>query len=521
MKRRTLTAAAVARYKPKAQRYEISDTTKGLRLVVEPSGSKRWTFRFRRPNGKSADMRLGAVDVSSKPSEVGHRQRIKLFETRIKFLETENKQLRETLLACGQKPPEAPVLEAPVSQRPKIGDVLTLAQARVLATEVELQRSQGIDPAAAKQFEKRQRRVVTAEQQANSFVAAACQFCDKHTVRGRKPRSWSRVARHLGLIYPENGGEPTIAPKSLADRWRDRSLASITSHDVHAAIIEAHERGIPGMGTRGRGESDARARKMRDALGALFAWYSKHKDPRQRIAVDPARGAWRPETSRARERTLNTNPKERGADELKWFWKATDGVGKPYGVALKLLLLTGCRLREIAELRRRELNDDFSVLTLPSSRTKNGREHKISLPPLAQRILRSVPGIEGCDYMLSSNGRTPVGSWSKIKRQLDAAMLAEAKKEHGDDAVIEHFTLHDIRRSVATGLADLGVRWDVIEQVLNHQSGTRAGVAGVYVRSTLEPEKKAALERWARHVEGLTSPSKSATVTDLDSARRA
>ena len=95
---------------------------------------------------------------------------------------------------------------------------------------------------------------------------------------------------------------------------------------------------------------------------------------------------------------------------LDWpsFWRATDSERTPVGAALKILLLTGARLREVNEMRREELSDDCATWTIPGSRTKNGREHVVPLPPLARDVLASIPG-KG-SYIFSANGRQPVAS---------------------------------------------------------------------------------------------------------------
>lgn len=103
----------------------------------------------------------------------------------------------------------------------------------------------------------------------------------------------------------------------------------------------------------------------------------------------------------------------------------------------------------------------------------------------------------------STNGGTPVSGWSRAKQRLDAAMLAAMRSEHGADAAIRR--LHDLRRTAVTGMAELGIAPPVIEQTVNHSSGTRAGVAGIYNRSELMDDRRAALEHWSAHVAGLVS----------------
>jgi len=135
---------------------------------------------------------------------------------------------------------------------------------------------------------------------------------------------------------------------------------------------------------------------------------------------------------------------------------------------------------------RSEIKGD--MWTIPKTRTKNKREHDVPLPALA---LNLIPEGEG-DLVFTTTGNTPVGIGSKVKRRLKKSMGTKV-----------HWQPHDLRRTAATGMADIGVAPHIIEAVLNHISGARGGVAGIYNRSKYIPEKRAALERWANHIERL------------------
>jgi integrase len=299
----------------------------------------------------------------------------------------------------------------------------------------------------------------------------------------------------LGLDYPADGGQPTEIKGGLAQRWAERSVKEITGQDVYSTIDEARRRGIPGLERRNSGISDARARKMADALGAMFGWAFKHGQQ------NPCAGVWRPDPPVARDRVLNVKPDVRGADELRWFWAACEELGEPVGALLKLLLLTGCRLNEIAEMVPDELSDDLTTLSLAGDRTKNNLAHDVPLSTLARDILRGVKRIEGCAYVFSRTGRAPISGWSKIKLAVDAAMLELAKAERGKDATIKPWRLHDLRRTCATGMAGIGIQPHIVEACLNHISGSKGGVAGVYNREQYNEAKRAAFELWAEHVE--------------------
>jgi integrase len=135
---------------------------------------------------------------------------------------------------------------------------------------------------------------------------------------------------------------------------------------------------------------------------------------------------------------------------------------------------------------------------------KNRRPHTVYLPPLATQILAAVPQIENkAGYVFTANGRTPVSGWSHAKAELDAAMLALAKQEGVTS--IAPFRTHDLRRSAVTYMSEIGVLPHVVEAVVNHLSGHKGGIAGVYNRSELRAEKTQALERLAVHVEAIVA----------------
>jgi integrase len=167
---------------------------------------------------------------------------------------------------------------------------------------------------------------------------------------------------------------------------------------------------------------------------------------------------------------------------------------------IQLLGLTGARVREISEARWTEFDLMKQIWSLPAQRAKNNRAHEVPLSASALAILDSLPRFERCDYVFTINGRAPVNGLSRAKRRLDQAMLAQL-----DGAALEPFVLHDIRRSVATGLAKLGVDLHVIERCLNHVSGTFGGIVSVYQKHKFEDGMRRALDAWALHIERLVT----------------
>jgi integrase len=175
-----------------------------------------------------------------------------------------------------------------------------------------------------------------------------------------------------------------------------------------------------------------------------------------------------------------------------------------YGRIVRLLLLTGCRRDEIGALRWSEIDLEARTITLPGERTKNGRPHVIPLSESAIGILGALNRRADRDLVFGF-GTGGFSGWSKSK----ASLAVKLKEE---------WTLHDLRRTVATRMADIGVQPHVIEALLNHVSGHKAGVAGVYNLSTYAAEKKAALDLWASHLQVAVAQASGANVTALRKA---
>lgn len=440
-----LTDASVSKLRAGSNRVEIPDGgCRGLYLIIHPTGAKGWALRYRRPDGRPAKLVLGTVHSRA---------------------DAKDDKAKE-------KEPD-----------PTIGGHLTLAAAHRLVSALRHEITQGRDPGAVHLENRELQRKAAQDAAANTFAGAARKFVDEYTVpkKSRKPRRWREIARILGLDYPAAEGDPSVVKGGLVERWADRPITEIDGHDIHVVIDESRRLGIPGLAARNDGVSDARGRKMADALGSMFKWLARNR----KIATNPCANSYRPEAPEARDRILT-------AAEIKRFWVAAGELGSTFGPLLRLLLLTGCRLNEVAGMTRDEIDGD--EWTIPGNRTKNGRPHVVHLTHLSKSLIASAPKIEKSRLVFTTTGTTPVSGWSKIKLRLDEAM--------GNP---EPWRLHDLRRTAATGMADLQIAPHIVEAVLNHVSGAKAGVAGTYNRAVYKPEKKAALERWANHVDGLVS----------------
>ena len=212
---------------------------------------------------------------------------------------------------------------------------------------------------------------------------------------------------------------------------------------------------------------------------ALFSWAVKRgtipSNPFERVPVAP--------TAR-RDRVLSD-------DEIRAIWNATEGMGS-FNAIVRSLLLTGQRREEVSGLTWSELDPGFSVWTLPAARSKNGKPHVIPISAQMEALLHAQPRIGGTDLVFPGE-RGVFSGWSKSKDRLD--------RRSG----VTDWTLHDLRRTMATGLQRLGVRLEVTEAVLNHVAGSRAGIIGVYQRHTWSDEKRAALNAWGAHVAAIVA----------------
>ena len=238
------------------------------------------------------------------------------------------------------------------------------------------------------------------------------------------------------------------------------------------------------------------AARARIALSGIFAWAMREGI----VDANPVIGTNKPPEPPSRDRVLTDT-------ELAEIWAACQD--NDYGRIVKLALLTGARREEIGGLTWQEIDIERAELTLPPERTKNGRPHIIPLSPMALSIVAATPRREGREYLFGE-GAGAFSGWSKAKAALDRRILearrAAAKKTpkaSGEVKPMPAWRLHDLRRTVATRMADLGIQPHVIEAILNHVSGSKAGVAGVYNRSLYAAEKRAALEVWADHVQAV------------------
>jgi integrase len=286
-------------------------------------------------------------------------------------------------------------------------------------------------------------------------------------------------------------------------KWRLKSYAQSQRHLLKYAkplhrlpITAVSQRNIANLLSEITKDSgEATSNRLRSTLCSLFSWVIKEgiRLPEGNVASYTNKHA-----EKSRERVLTDG-------ELKTIWRASPD--SDFGAIIKLLILTGQRANEIGGLRWEEVHDEQIVL--PSLRTKNKRTHVVALSDAAKTILgRFSAGARA--HIFGRADTIGFDGWGFAKRTLDAR-IAEAGKP------LEPWVVHDIRRTVATRMAELGVQPHIIEAVLNHVSGHKGGIAGIYNRATYDKEKREALNLWAEHVMA-TVEGRAAKVTQLKRA---
>ena len=250
-------------------------------------------------------------------------------------------------------------------------------------------------------------------------------------------------------------------------KWKKYALAEIRKHDVLRVIDGIIKDGKPSA-----------ANHAFAAIRKFFNWCVE----RGLLDVSPCLGIRRPAKNNSRDCVLTDV-------ELSTLWQASKVQGYPFGIIFKLLALTTQRRGEIVGMGWSELDLSEGLWTIPGARTKNGSPHLVPLTPMAIGILQNLPQFS-TDLIFPAKVKLdrPYSGYSKGKRTLNA------------NADLRDWTLHDLRRTAATGMAKLGVAPHVVERILNHSSGTFGGVAGVYNRFGYLKEMREALELWEDHL---------------------
>jgi len=337
---------------------------------------------------------------------------------------------------------------------------IDLASARALGTKALRAVAEDRDPATERQ-----------DQRANSVADIVARFLATHGQRHYRPRTFAETERLLR--------------QNLVARWGNQPLASITRKQLRDLLDQLVANDTPML-----------ANRVHSIVRRLFGWAVEHEI----IAASPLIGLKAPAEEKSRDRILTDQ-------ELRAVWQAAGQLGV-YGTLVRLLILTGQRRGEIAGLTWQEIDLDKRLICLPRERVKNDRAHEIPLSPQAVALIKALPRNSERYALCLRSGL--MNGFGKLKVRLDKA------------CGVADFTLHDLRRTTASRMARLGVNLPVIEKVLNHVSGSFAGVVGIYQRHDFAGEKRKALELWGNHVATVVGdkPSRRVSAGDVISLRR-
>jgi integrase len=326
---------------------------------------------------------------------------------------------------------------------------ISLAAARKAAAAVMGEVAKGANPAAVRKAEAEDTKVAALRER---------------MTLGRLVSDWSRL--HLSTRRPRYRQEATATIERVFKDWWNRPADRLARKDVNQVLDKLPASMARAAGAYGR---------------ACFGWGIKREavpsNPFENVAL---------QTTVKRDRVLTD-------EECARVWTAAAGMPAPFGPMVCMLLLTAQRRDEVGGMSWSELSADLATWTIPRERAKNGQPSIVPLSAPATELLERLEATRGSrkGLVFPGEGGKPFGGWSKAKAALDKA------------SGVNDWRLHDLRRTAATGLQRLGVRLEVTEAVLNHVSGTRAGIVGIYQRHDWANEKRAALDGWAQHLSGI------------------
>lgn len=356
---------------------------------------------------------------------------------------------------------------------------IDLLGARELAKTALRAVAEGRDPMREKQVT---RQLVSGG--ADSVEAICKVFIERYAKKETRESTWRETER--------------LFNREIIPAWGRRRIGDITKRDVIDLLDKITDRGSP-----------IQANRTLAAVRKMFNWcLSKDK-----IVATPCAGLEAPSKERSRDRVLEDH-------ELAALWKAADAEGFSFGLIVQMLLLTGQRRDEVAAMTWAEVDLEAKTWTIPPERAKNDELHDVPLSDMAVRLLQGVPRLSNrSGLVFSLNGDTPFNGFSRAKRRLDDAIEKIFEADGAAEEQSMPWTLHDLRRTVATRMAELGQPVHVTEAVLNHRSGTIKGVAAVYQRYKYSKEKRAALDAWASLLQSIVEGRAPNNVVSLNSAR--
>ncbi|CAO3445662.1 hypothetical protein [Azospirillum argentinense] len=341
--------------------------------------------------------------------------------------------------------------------------------------------------AAGKALEMVERGEDPAAEKVSAKAAATAAQAHK-TATGFLPDSFGSLAS----IYIEQecpslrrGSElERIIKREVQPAWKDRPAADLRRRDLTALLDPMIAAGHV-----------QKAHKVREIVVRIVNWAVDRGDLEANLLVSPSRG-------RKRSGVLRREKRDRvlSADELAAVWAGCEAQSGPFPAIVKVLLLTGQRREEVGAMRWAELDMEAGLWTIPADRYKTGIVHVVPLTQAVKDIINGVSKLSD-DFVFATKKESHFSGYSKCKARLDAQVAAQRAKAELPD--IDGWTLHDLRRTLRTGMSELKVGSDIAERVIGHVIG---GVRGVYDRFAYLDEKRDALERWATRVNNIVNP---------------
>jgi integrase len=433
--------------RPKAHEYSVGDAGAGtggnLRVIVKPSGTKTWVY-FYSFKGRQEKLTIGQLGLAEARAEVD--------KARILIREGTSPAHAKQALKTAMRGTESRRREA---RKERPSPALAPASPRAEGGPID------------------------------AFETVVALYLESYAQR--RKRHWRESERLLRqkALAKLNGRRLSETPPAdfdavLAPLWREAPIGTARLHsELSSMCAWACGQKRPKRLKPGERQHIEPPAELVTTLGG-----------RNPFAGVGKKGAESP----PRERTLTDR-------ELSLVWQASDALGFPYRDVVRLLILTGQRRGEVSGLNWGEIDLTAGVWNLPPARVKNKESHIVPLSPCAVRLLRTVPRFARTrgqvDHVF---GLTPPTGFSDAKRALD-----EHVTQLNNGEPIQSWVFHDLRRTLVTGLAKLGIELHVIERIVNHTSGTFSGIVKVYQRHKFENEMRHALELWADHVTQIVS----------------
>lgn len=278
----------------------------------------------------------------------------------------------------------------------------------------------------------------------------------KATLESRKPRTRAEYRRLMEKYFV-----PTIGKKRMAE---------LIYEDVMPCVKQA---------------APSEAAHALAVCRAFLRWCVK--PPRRYMTHSPLEGV-EIKAGKKRKRVLTK-------DELLTVWRAAQEQGYPHGTVVQLLILTGQRRSEIANLRWPWINTVERTITLPDWLTKNKKEHTFPYNGQVAAILENVPRLNSTDLLFPSKvaDDRPISGWSKYKKELD----------EWAETPITGYRLHDLRRTFRTVHAEIGTGSEIGERLINHVAAVQTDVESIYDVYKYMPEMRAAIDKYDAHLSQL------------------